>query len=123
MKELIFSEDCYKHPNRDETWDLTDYEIEDKIKELRKEIYKLQKSRKNQPNLIVFRPRTFGGDGQLECHIFSGFQIMNEEKRLLCADSWHHVTESEAKIIKEKFKLTKIGIDVIDRTLKLTDKR
>lgn len=49
--EIILAEDSYKHKDRDYTWELCDYEIEDKIKELRKEIktfYGANKIMKNQ---------------------------------------------------------------------------
>jgi len=115
MKQIIFSEDCYKHPNRDKTWKLTDYEIEDKIKELKKEIYQLQNSRKKQPNLLVFRKENLGS-GEMRCHIFTGFQIRDEEKRYICADSWHPINKSEKEYVLKKFNLTDKAKKVINET-------
>lgn len=117
MMEVIFSDEVKDHPNWDDTWKLADDEIEDKIKELRKEIYKLQKSRKNQPKLVVFRKANLG-EGPWEAHIFDGWQVMDVKEGLFCADSWHRITPQEAEYLKKKYKLTDKAIKVIDDTLK-----
>ncbi len=122
MHEIILVDDAYKHPSRDSTWEMDDCEIEDKIKELRKEIYRLQNSRKNQPYIAVFRKEMFD-TGELRCHIFRGFKIMDEKKNLLCADNWTPITESEAEQLKQKYKLSELALKVIKDTIGRGDER
>jgi len=117
MKEIILPDDCYKHPDRDYTWEMDWMEIEDKIKELRKQIYHLQNCRKKQPQIAVFRKEKYG-DGEMRVHVFRGFKIMDEKERLFCADNWHPIQENEAKQLKEKYNLTEDALRVIDETLK-----
>jgi hypothetical protein len=122
MHEIIIVDDAYKHPNRDYTWEMDDCEIEDKIKELRKEIYKLQNSRKNQPFLAVFRKEKFN-TGELQCHIFRGFKIMDEKENLLCADNWIPITDNEAQYLKQKYKLSDLALKIIKDTIKKGDEK
>lgn len=116
--EIILAEDSYKHKDRDYTWELCDYEIEDKIKELRKEIYHLQNCRKKQPKLLVFRKENFG-EGEMKCHIFHGFQITNEKERLLCADYWRPITQQEYELVLKTYpNLKKEFIKIMEDTIK-----
>jgi len=105
------------HPQYNETWEMDDMQIEDRIKELRKEIYKLQTCRKKQPKLCVFRlskHRT----GPEEAHIFDGFQVVDLSKGLFCADSWHPIRQKEADAINKKYELTEKGKDIVKKTVK-----
>ena len=117
IEEILLPYDVYKHPNRDSTWEMDDFEIEDKIKELRKEIYKLQNSRKKQPKLAVFRKENLGS-GDMRCHILHGFQIINEEKNLFCADYWRPITQREAEQLKKKYDFSEESLKVIEETIK-----
>lgn len=72
-------------------WYLSDYEIEEKISELRKEIYKLKNSRKKQPKLIIIE-----GDKKIDrVRIFQGFKIVNLDKRMIVADNWYEIKTKE----------------------------
>ena len=117
IEEILLPYDVYKHPNRDSTWEMDDFEIEDKIKELRKEIYKLKNSRKKQPKLAVFRKENLGS-GDMRCHILHGFQIINEEKNLFCADYWRPITQREAEQLKKKYDFSEEALKVIEETIK-----
>jgi len=117
MKEILLPDDVYKHPDRDYTWELDDMQIEDKIKELRKQIYHLQNCRKKQPKIAVFRKEKYG-EGDMRVHTFRGWKIMDEEKRLFCADHWYPIQENEAIQLKKKYNLSDDALKVIDETLK-----
>ena len=114
--EILFPEEIYKHKDRDYTWEMHDMEIEDKIKELRKQIRHLQNCRQKQPKLVCFRKAGFGS-GKMQCHIFHGFKIMDESQNLFCADSWSPITEIEADILKKKHNLTEEALKVIEETI------
>ena len=119
--DIIFPHEVADHKNRDDTWEMADDEIEDKIKELRREIYRLQKSRSKQPKLLVVR-KSAHGTGPVEAHIFDGWQIMDLEKCLFRADSWHRIRQHEADFLKKHYSLTDRIIEVINETLKKGDK-
>lgn len=116
MKEILLPYDVYKHPARDFTWEMDRDEIEDKIKELRKQIYHLQNCRKKQPMLAIFRKERFG-EGEMRCHVFHGFQILDEKDNLFCADCWLPIDKREAELLKERYKLTDDALKVIDDTI------
>jgi len=117
MKEILLPDDVYKHKDRDYTWEINSDEIENKIKELRKQIYHLQNCRKKQPDIAVFRKGDFG-NGEMRVHIFHGWKIMDEKKKLFCADYWNPVTEREAEELKKKYKLSDDALKVIEETIK-----
>ena len=116
MKEILLPDDVYKHKDRDYTWGMEDYEIEDKIKDLRKQIYHLQNCRKKQPDIAVFRKESFG-KGKMRVHIFHGWKIMDEKKNMFCADYWRPITEIEAEELKKKYKLKDEALKVIKNTI------
>jgi hypothetical protein len=118
-KELLLPIDVLSHKDRNYTWSLSDDEIEDKIKKLRKDIYTLQNCRKKQPLLVVFRKDGFG-EGEMKCHIFHGFQIRDDKNRLFCADYWKGITENEFEQLSKKYKLTKLSIKIIKKTIQET---
>ena len=98
-------------------WRMQDYEIEDKIKELRKQIYELQNSRKKQPKLL-----TFEGEEKVEkVRIFDGWNIMGEDgekKGLFCADHWHIPNEREVEEIIKEFDLKKEVQEILKKQIK-----
>ncbi len=112
-KDIILSFEIEKHPDRDYTWELCDYEIEDKIKELRKQIYHLQNCRKKQPKLLVFRNLNFSKDKSEKAHIFHGFK---SKDKLLCADYWTPITQREADYVRKKYKMREEYLKIIDDT-------
>ena len=114
MKEMIFPHNVKDHKLKDYTWELDDMQIEDKIKELRKEIYHLQNCRKNQPNLIIFRKENFE-TGEEVLDIFHGWAIINLEKGLYCADYWNPATLEEIKYIEEHYKLSEEGKNKLEK--------
>ena len=105
-RDIILPHSIKDHKDKDYTWYMDDMEIEDKIKEHRKEIYRLQNCRKKQPKLAIFRKENYG-TGDMSCHIFDGFKVMDEEKSLFCADYWHRITRDEAEVLKKKYNLTR----------------
>lgn len=120
-REIILAHEIKDHPNYDYTWELCDYEIEDKIKELRKEIYHLQNCRKKQPKLLVFRKLDFSKDKEREAHIFHGFQVRvkdgDKDNAILCADYWSPITHKEAEQIKKKYEISEEYLNIIKKTL------
>lgn len=99
-------------------WRMADHEIEDKIRDLRKQIYELQNSRKKQPKLVVFE----GKDGEKnkldKVRIFDGWNILGEkgeEKGLFCADSWHIPNKQEVEDILSKFNFKKEVKEVLKK--------
>ena len=116
MNEMILPSEVETHKDFNDTWLLDNWEIEDKIKELRKEIYRLQKSREKQPFLICFRDRMFSSDtDKARCDIFYGFKF--GKKRFTSADSWKPITKEQAEQVKKKYKLTENALKVIDKTI------
>lgn len=116
-EEIILPFDVYKHKDRDFTWEMDSLEIEDKISELRKQIKQLQNCRKKQPKLAIFR-KINHGTGKMQCHIFHGFQIIDENKNMFCADNWRPITEKEAELLKKKYNLKEEAIKTIENTIK-----
>lgn len=122
MEEIFLPHDIYGHPNRDHTWDMDDFEIEDKIKELRKEIYRLKNSRKKQPKMAVFRKENLGY-GDMRCHILHGFKIIDEKKNSFRADCWRPITEREAEDLKKKYDMKEEALRVIEETIKQGERK
>lgn len=116
-KEIILAHEIYKHPARDDTWDLDDCDLEEEITKTRKRLYLLQNSRKKQPLAVVFRKENHG-TGDMRCHVFHGFAITNEEKKLLCADNWRPITKNEAEQLKKKYDLTDEFLKAVEETVK-----
>ena len=84
-------------------WFMSDYEIEEKIKELSKEIYRLKNSRKKQPRLIIIE----GTDKIDRVRIFQGFKIIDLDKRVVFADNWYEIkTKQDASEIYKQYELS-----------------
>jgi len=121
-KEFILQSELDKFPNKDKSWKLDECDIEDKIKELRREIYFLKHCREKQPYLIVFRARDCGQvetnkDAlELRCHIIKGFCY--RPPHYLCADYWSPITKKESEYVLAKYNLHEIYVEAIERTLK-----
>lgn len=95
-------------------WRLDKEDIDDKIKVLRKQIYELQNSRKNQPKLITFE----GKDKVEKVRIFDGWEIIDENKGVFCADSWHYPSDREKKELLDTFNFTDEVKDILNYSQK-----
>ena len=120
MTEYILPSEIENHPNKDYTWEMDDYEIEEKIKELRKQIYHLQQCRKKQPHLILFRKRNFSKNDDLVCDIFYGWS--NKKEDLYVADYWRPVTREQADLFMKKYDFKPEAIEIFNRTIEQSKK-
>lgn len=99
-------------------WKLDDYEIEEKIKDLRKQIYELQNSRKKQPKLLTFESH----NGEDRCRIFHGWSVrfndVKDKNPLMVADHWTIATEKDLELIEKHIELNPEALNLIKRQSK-----
>jgi len=95
-------------------WKLEDWEIEEKIKDLRKEIYELQNSRKKQPKLLIFESLDSKTD---RCRIFEGWAVrfdnIQDKNPVMIADNWRIATEKDLPLIQKELNCNEAVIKLI----------
>ena len=109
MEKYILPHHLKGKPDIPSDWNMSDFEIEDRIKELRKEIYQLQNSRKKQPCLVVIEDN----NDDWKIKILKGWKILDLEKGFFEADHWTYPCQSEAKELLETFNFTDKVKDIL----------
>ncbi len=116
MKDIILPDEIKEHKDFCDSWLLDEMDLDEKLKELRKEIYKIQNSRKKQPKLIVFRKENHG-TGDMKAHVFHGWSVRDMKTGTLCADHWSPMTKNEAIQVTKKYSLLNKWLKVINDTV------